>query len=259
MNISKIFRLFLKPTADEKIPTDLQLDEKIKYVSDLLHKISPMLRHIVRTKIKLFFLYRWKYLIGRLVFLSLIIMLAYLLVVVFTPVRLTTHADARDTVIVSYPNDSSMNLRNYLLQIAYVESRYDPRAVKDSATQYWGLYQLGADARKLGGYGDIPKNVFLNHPEIQDLCMVNLLKAEKKYMQSYIDKYAGKIIDGILITESGILAMSHCGTGVTKSYLTNQTIPETDKTYGFHPRIYAKLGGYRLNLNKVRYSINDAN
>ena len=257
MNIFKILRPFLKPTSEGKVPTDVNLDHDIAYVSDILHKLSPMMKHIIWRKIVLFFLYRWKYLFGRLVVIGLITTLVILLLTTFTPVKIITHDPPVRVVIKSYPADSTMNLRNFLAQMAYCESRYQIDAHRDSS-QYLGLYQLGKNARDLGGYGDIPRNIFLTHPEIQDLCMINLLKQEKQYLQSYINKYRGKIVDGILITESGILAMAHVGTEATKSYLDHGEIPDVDE-HGNHPRVYAKLGGYQLHLEKVKYSVEDSN
>jgi len=257
MSALKIFRPFLKPTEEEKIPTDKQLDYDINYVSDLLRHVNPMLKNIIRTKIKLFFLYRWKYILGRLIIFGTIITLSFLLITTITNVKITNEVITHDTIILSYPNDSNMNLRNYLLQIAYVESRYNKYAHRDSS-QYWGLYQIGTEGRRIAGYGDVPINIFLRHPEIQDLCMINLLKYEKKYLQNYINKYSGKIIDGILITESGILALAHLGCGYAQSCLDNGHIPEFDQ-FGNPARVYAKLGGYQLNLYKVKYSIEDGN
>ena len=140
-----------------------------------------------------------------------------------------------------------MTLDNFLKQISYMESRYNSSANR-TGSQFWGLYQIGKRERKNAGYGDIQKNAYLSHPEIQRLCMINLLKYNKKYLKKYIDKYSGKIIDGILMTESGILALAHTGTGYAMMYLDKECIPEIDE-YGNRPRLYAKLGGYILNLN----------
>lgn len=255
MNISKILQPFLKPTSEGKLPTDAKLDYEIQYVVDLLRHISPRVKHILTQKLKLFFVYRWKFLLGRIVVTSLILTLSYLLLTTLTPVEITTTHKQPKTIILKYPIDSSMNLRNYLLQIQYTESRYDKKANRPGS-QYWGLYQIGTDGRKCAGYGDISKDVYLAHQEIQDLCMINLLKYNKKCLQKTIDKYDGKIVDGILITESGVLALSHLGCGYAKSCLEKGDIPERDSN-GNSPRSYIKLGGYQLNLDKVKYSIED--
>lgn len=259
MNIRKLLRPFLKLTAEEKSPTDIQLDNDIEYVSDIIHKISPVLSKIIRNKVKRYFLYRWKFLLGRLIIASSFLYLGYFAFVKILHVQISQSPITRE-VITSYPSDSSMNLRNYLLQIAYGESRYIKRANRDSS-QFLGLYQVGSHERKITGFGDIPRNVFLNHVEIQDLCMIELLKINKKDMQSHIDKYSGKILDGILITESGVLALCQLGTGSAKKWLDGayrgDIIPEFDEN-GNSPRKLLKMGGYILNLDKVKYSIQDA-
>lgn len=256
MHVPKILKPLLKLTADEKSPTDRQLDNDIEYVSDILHRIWPILKKIIRNKIKRFFIYRWKFLLSRLIMLVLIVFLGYISFVKVFHVRISQVEVPTKEMITSYPSDSSMNLRNYLLQIAYGESRYIKHANRDSS-EYWGLYQIGRNERKITGFGDIPRNVFLNHPEIQDLCMIELLKYNKKYMQSHINKYSGKIVDGILVTESGVLALCQLGCGYAQSCLDNGVIPAIDEN-GNSPRKLLSFGGYRLNLDKVRYSIQDA-
>jgi hypothetical protein len=150
-----------------------------------------------------------------------------------------------------------MNLRNFMLQVAYTESRYNKHAKRDSS-QYWGLYQIGREERRVAGYGDMPMAVYLNHPEIQDLCMIELLKYNKKQMRHVIDKYSGRIVDGILVTESGVLALCHvAGCGGASQYLSSGIIPERDAN-GNPIRSFLKLGGYDLRLENVKYSIQDA-
>jgi len=41
--------------------------------------------------------------------------------------------------------------------------------------------------------------------------MLKLLRYNKKRLQKYIDKFDGQTINGILITESGLLAAAHLG------------------------------------------------
>jgi hypothetical protein len=77
--------------------------------------------------------------------------------------------------------------------------------------------------------------------------MVNLLRNNKKYLKQEIEVYSGQIIDGILMTESGILGLAHLGTGFCQQCLRGGKIPEVDEN-GNKPREYAKLGGYQLNL-----------
>jgi len=75
---------------------------------------------------------------------------------------------------------------------------------------YMGKYQFGKRTLKNLGY-DISKKEFLNSPHIQEMAMLDLLSHNKKILQSYINQYSGVIVDGIEITESGILAAAHLG------------------------------------------------
>jgi hypothetical protein len=248
MNIPKILIPFLKPTVDEKTPTDLGLDNDIEFVSYLLHHLLPVLTKIVKIKIKRFFIYRWKFILGRIIIISALLFLSYLSFVKVMHVRIIKTNPIQKDVTLSYPSDTSMNLRNFLLQIAYIESRYND-TIHKKGSQYLGLFQLGNDVRRIAKMSDVPNYIFLHHPELQYIAMIKLLKHNKKYLQPYINKYSGKVIDGILITESGILALAHLGASFAKSCLDRGIIPETDD-HGNKPRVYAKLGGYNLQLDK---------
>ncbi len=75
---------------------------------------------------------------------------------------------------------------------------------------YMGKYQFGK--RTLRGLGfKVSKEEFLNSPEIQEAAMRKLLQTNKKYLQKYIDEFEGQVVNGILVTESGLLAAAHLG------------------------------------------------
>ena len=75
---------------------------------------------------------------------------------------------------------------------------------------YMGRYQFGK--RTLRGLGfKISREEFLNSPEIQEEAMYKLLQTNKKYLQKYIDEFEGQVVNGILVTESGLLAAAHLG------------------------------------------------
>jgi hypothetical protein len=258
MRIPKIVKPFLRLTSDEKTPTDMRLDNDIEYVSMLFHHAWPVFAAIVRRKIRRFFRYRWKFVVGQSILWSAVLVLAYYAFVkVFNVTIIHAPAEARVDTCASYDAGPHMNLRNFMLQVAYTESRYNKHAKRDSS-QYWGLYQIGREERRVAGYGDMPMAVYLNHPEIQDLCMIELLKYNKKQMRHVIDKYSGRIVDGILVTESGVLALCHvAGCGGASQYLSSGIIPERDAN-GNPIRSFLKLGGYDLRLENVKYSIQDA-
>ena len=84
---------------------------------------------------------------------------------------------------------------------------------------YMGKYQFGKKTFKNLGY-DVSKKEFLNSPYLQEKAMLDLLEHNKKILQSYIDYWDGRKINGKVITESGILAAAHlAGAGNVKRFL----------------------------------------
>jgi outer membrane receptor for Fe3+-dicitrate len=68
----------------------------------------------------------------------------------------------------------------------------------------------------------VSKNEFLNNPQLQEEAMMALLLHNKEKLQLYIDTFDGKTINGMLVTESGILAAAHLGgQGSVKRYFKN--------------------------------------
>ncbi len=83
---------------------------------------------------------------------------------------------------------------------------------------YMGKYQFGKRTLKNLGY-DVSRKEFLNSPHLQEKAMLDLLEHNRRILNSYIDTYSGTIIDGVEITESGILAAAHlAGPGNVKRY-----------------------------------------
>ena len=74
---------------------------------------------------------------------------------------------------------------------------------------YLGKYQFGS--KTLESIGVTDKQAFLKSPEIQEKAFIALLQKHKWSLQKTIQKYQGQVIDGVMITESGILAAAHLG------------------------------------------------
>ena len=74
---------------------------------------------------------------------------------------------------------------------------------------YLGKYQFGIETLKSVGIYD--RSAFLNSPELQEKAFVALLAKNKWELKKEIEKHEGTIINGIRITESGILAAAHLG------------------------------------------------
>jgi len=75
---------------------------------------------------------------------------------------------------------------------------------------YMGKYQFGKSTLKTIKI-KVSREEFLSSPELQEQAMQKLLIYNKKRLQKYIDEFDGQVVNGILITESGLLAAAHLG------------------------------------------------
>ena len=100
--------------------------------------------------------------------------------------------------------------------LAYRESRGDYSIVNRYG--YMGKYQFGKSA--LAFYGVKDADEFLKSPEQQERLFTLSLQRNKWFLRNEINQYAGKRINGIEVTESGILAAAHLvGASRVKKFL----------------------------------------
>jgi len=86
---------------------------------------------------------------------------------------------------------------------------------------YMGAYQFGSSTLKNLGY-KVSKKEFLSNPALQEEAMLKLLKANKHTLRRQIKKYDGKLVNGVLVTESGLLAAAHLvGAGTVRKWVRN--------------------------------------
>tara|TARA_Y100000361_G_scaffold530_1_gene442 strand:+ start:675 stop:1199 length:525 start_codon:yes stop_codon:yes gene_type:complete len=112
---------------------------------------------------------------------------------------------------------------------------------------YMGRFQFGkATLRTIKVKVD--KETFLNNPQIQDYAMLKLLCYNKNKLQKYIDNFEGQEINGILVTESGLLAAAHLGgQGSVKKWFKTGKVRKDGN--GVSITSYMKrFGGYNLDL-----------
>lgn len=109
---------------------------------------------------------------------------------------------------------------------------------------YMGKYQFGMSA--LRSIGIKSKQDFLNNPRLQEKAFKALLSINKAQLEYEIEKYEGKVINGVKITESGILAAAHLGgAGSVKSYLRSNGKSKFKDGFGTSMKSYfKKFGGY---------------
>ena len=101
------------------------------------------------------------------------------------------------------------NHSTFLDAIGFRESSNNYKAVNQFG--YLGKYQFGRKTLNAIGFKDVSNREFLANPSIQEEAMLVLLKRNKHTLRREIKKYVGKTINGIYITESGILAAAHLG------------------------------------------------
>ena len=113
---------------------------------------------------------------------------------------------------------------------------------------YMGKYQFGKSTLKGLGF-EVTRKEFLNNPQLQEDAMMALLNHNKEKLQSYIDIYDGKTINGMYVSESGILAAAHLGgQGSVKRYFKKGKI--FSDAYGTKITSYMEqFSGYDIKLN----------
>ncbi|BBI90697.1 baseplate hub subunit and tail lysozyme [Tenacibaculum phage PTm1] len=100
--------------------------------------------------------------------------------------------------------------------VGYRESSNNYKA--ENQYGYIGKYQFGKSAlRELGI--KCSKEEFKNNPRLQEKAFESLLSINKYRLRKYMH-YVGKTINGIKVTESGLLASAHLvGVGNVKKWL----------------------------------------
>lgn len=126
--------------------------------------------------------------------------------------------------------------------LAFKESRGDYFTVNTYG--YLGKYQFGKETLKMIGINNPSK--FLKNPELQEKAFIANSKRNKWILRKDIKNFVGKRINGIVITESGILAAAHlAGPGSVKKYLRSYGLDNFADGYGTTVHYYMKrFSGY---------------
>ena len=109
------------------------------------------------------------------------------------------------------------NHSSFLNAVGYRESTNNYKAVNQFG--YLGKYQFGRKTLNAIGLDSVSNREFLANPNIQEEAMSILLKKNRHTLRREIRKYVGDTVNGIYITESGILAAAHLtGAGNVKKF-----------------------------------------
>lgn len=125
----------------------------------------------------------------------------------------------------------------FLNDLGHRESTNNYKAVNQFG--YLGKYQFGRATLNALGYDEVSNREFLANPSIQEEAMYALLLHNKKILRRQIEKYHGTTVNGIYVTESGILAAAHlAGPGNVKKFFR--------KGYEFHDGNGTKMTSYMV-------------
>lgn len=115
---------------------------------------------------------------------------------------------------------------------------------------YLGKYQFGASTLKLIGIDNPAK--FLKSPKLQEKAFIANAARNKWILRRDIKNFVGRRINGVVVTESGILAAAHlAGPGSVKKYLRSYGLDNFTDGYGTTVAYYMKrFSGYDTSFVK---------
>ena len=130
--------------------------------------------------------------------------------------------------------------------LGFKESQNDYKRINQFG--YLGKYQFGRSTLLLLGVTDT--DAFLNDPLLQEKAFVANASRNKWVLRKDIKRFEGKVINGVKVTESGILAAAHlAGPGSVKSYLRSGGVEGFRDAFGTSIRSYMKkFGGYDVSF-----------
>ena len=119
---------------------------------------------------------------------------------------------------------------------------------------YLGKYQFGKTTlQRLKIYNT---EAFLKNPELQEKAFIALCKVNKWILRKDIKRSVGKTINGIKISESGILAAAHLsGAGNVKKFLRSNGSERFSDAYGASIQSYLKMF-YGYNVSSIEANKN---
>lgn len=172
----------------------------------------------------------------------------------FKPLNSQIQSDENDETFYVFPSLNSIDYASLKIPftgkyfigfreaLAHKESQGKYRKI--NTLGYMGKYQFGIETLKSIGITDSLQ--FMNSPKLQEKAFVVLLSKNKYELQDYIENFEGKIVDGVRITESGILAAAHLGgSGSVKRFLNSNGEKKCKDDYGTSVKTYMRdFGGF---------------
>lgn len=121
-------------------------------------------------------------------------------------------------ILLSKPTQADL----FMEKIAHIES-----GGKYNITNQFGMmgkYQFSPNTVRALGF-NVSKKDFLTNPRLQDSVMFAYMKANHDELLTIIERYDGKVVNGIKITRAGILAGAHfAGSHGLRAFLRGTTV-----------------------------------
>ena len=153
-------------------------------------------------------------------------------------------------IIIFYSKDITKNYDQWKQKLSSIESDGLYEARRENS-QYWGKYQMGTDARKLIGLGNIDWNKWKSNPELQEAALRLWIDILYQDLKPDIEKYDGRFLNGWAITESGIIAMAHnVGSEPVRQFLYSKGLKIPKDGSGYDATRFLILGNYDLEFKK---------
>jgi hypothetical protein len=132
--------------------------------------------------------------------------------------------------------------------LGFKESRGNYKTINDFG--YMGKYQFGIGTLELLGIYNGAE--FLNSPRLQEAAFYTNASRNKWILIRDIARFEGQVINGVKVTESGILAAAHlAGPGSVKKYLRSWGAQSFSDAFGTSIRNYMrKFQGYDTSFVK---------
>lgn len=141
-----------------------------------------------------------------------------------------------DPAVRNYPELGKSYLA-FKEALGFKESGGDYKIINEFG--YMGKYQFGKGTLRLIGIRD--SNLFLNSPDLQEAAFYANASRNKWILRRDIERFQDKVINGIRITESGILAAAHlAGPGNVKKFLRSGGVNSFNDGFGTSIKHYFK-------------------
>lgn len=137
-------------------------------------------------------------------------------------------------------------MQSFLKSMARVESNNRHDVVNRFGMM--GKYQFHPRTVRELGF-KVTRQEFLSNPALQDSVMIAYMRSNRTDLRKVIRKYSGRYVNGVLVTESGILAGAHLGgTGGLLAFFyperyTGKTVDANGTSIAYYMK---KFGGYNL-------------